>query len=89
MNVQRHRAAAGSTLPSRRVREEVNTNNMRKLFALAMVASLALALALAAIGCGQKTEESSTTTTETPTTTTTDTSMMMHDTTMADTTMNQ
>ena len=40
-------------------------NNMRKMFALAMVALLALTLAFAVMGCGPKAEESSTTTTET------------------------
>jgi hypothetical protein len=35
----------------------VNTNTMRKLFALSMVALLALTLAIAALGCGKKAEE--------------------------------
>lgn len=43
--------------PARREWEEVNTNTMRKLFALSMVALLALTLAIAALGCGQKAEE--------------------------------
>ena len=48
--------------PVRYDREEVNVNNMRKMFALAMVALLALTLALTVVSCGQKTEESSSTT---------------------------
>ena len=60
-------------------------NNMRKLFALTMVALLALGLSFAVVGCGQKTEEETTSTPPTETMSP-DTSMMM-DTTMADTTM--
>jgi hypothetical protein len=73
--------------PARRVREEVNTKDMRKISALAMVAFLALALALAAIGCGKKDDESTTTTTETPSTMP-DTSTM-HDSMMVDTSVHQ
>ena len=52
--------------PVRYDREEVNVNNMRKMFALAMVALLALTLALTVVSCGQKTEESSSTSETTP-----------------------
>ena len=38
-------------------REEVNVKNMRKMFALAMVALLALTLAFAVVSCGKKAEE--------------------------------
>ena len=38
-------------------REEVKLKNMRKLFALAMVALLSLTLAFALVSCGKKAEE--------------------------------
>ena len=60
--------------------------NMRKLFALTLVALLALGLSFAVVGCGQKTEEETTSTPPAGETMSPDTSMMM-DTTMADTTM--
>ena len=41
----------------RHSREEVNTNHMRKTFALGMVALLALTVSLALIGCGGKKAE--------------------------------
>lgn len=68
---------------SRWDREEVNLKNMRKLFALAMVALLALGLSFAVVGCGQKTEEE---TSVTPGENLSPDSSMM-DTTMIDTTM--
>jgi hypothetical protein len=77
----------GVPKPARRVREEVNTKNMRKLSALALVAFLALALALAVIGCGQKADESSTTTTESNTMMSDTTTM--HDSMMVDTSVHQ
>lgn len=40
-------------------------NNMRKMFALAMVALLALTLALTVVSCGKKAEETPATSTET------------------------
>lgn len=46
----------------------MNTNTMRKLFALSMVALLALTFAIAALGCGKKAEETPAAT-ETPATT--------------------
>lgn len=60
-------------------------NNMRKLFALAMVALLALGISFAVVGCGQKTEEETSVTPPADNTMSPDTSMM--DTLMADTTM--
>ena len=64
-------------------------NNMRKMFALAMVALLALTLAITVVGCGPKAEETSTTTTETtpPAETTMPMDSTMHsDSAMSDTT---
>lgn len=60
-------------------------NNMRKLFALAMVALLALGLSFAVVGCGQQAQEETAAPPATETMASPDTSMMM-DTTMADTT---
>ena len=57
--------------------------NMRKNFALAVVALLSLTLALAALGCGQKTVEE----TPAPTTTTPPENMMSSDSTMMDSMM--
>ena len=43
---------------------EVNTNTMRKIFSLSMVALLALTFALAALGCGKKEEAPAASSTE-------------------------
>lgn len=62
--------------------------NMRKLFALAMAATLSLTLAFAVAGCGKKAEETPAAT-ETPATTESggDSTMAGMDSTMQDTTM--
>ena len=43
--------------PARRDWEEVKLNNMRKLFALAMIVVLSMTVAFAVISCGKKAEE--------------------------------
>jgi hypothetical protein len=74
--------------PARREWEEVNTNTMRKLFALSMVALLALTIAIAALGCGQKEETPAASSTEqtTPPADTTAAGGAMDSTASADTT---
>jgi hypothetical protein len=50
-------AVAGDS-PARRDWEEVKLNNMRKLFALAMIVVLSMTVAFAVVSCGKKAEES-------------------------------
>jgi hypothetical protein len=82
------RAATAAHRRTRRDREEVTVKNMRKLFALAMAATLSLTLAFAVAGCGKKAEETPAAT-ETPATTESggDSTMAGMDSTMQDTTM--
>ena len=54
-NPMKNTAAAG--IPGAADVRGGETNTMRKLLALSMVALLALTLAIAALGCGQKAEE--------------------------------
>jgi hypothetical protein len=68
-------------------REEVKLNNMRKLFALAMVALLSLTLAFALVSCGKKAEETPAENTMPPAETTPADSGMAMDTTAHDTAM--
>ena len=65
---------------------------MRKNFALVMIAMLSLTFALSAMSCAKKAEETTSGTTETTPPAETmpmDTTNMMHDSTMADTSMHQ
>ena len=68
-------------------REEVNVNNMRKMFALAMVALLALVLAMTAVGCGNKAEETPATSESSPPSDAMSDTTMHSDSAMADTSM--
>jgi hypothetical protein len=83
---KRRRAATEAVVRTRRDREEVTVKNMRKLFALAMVATLSLTLAFAVAGCGKKAEETPAAT-ETPAAAGADSTMGGMDSTMQDTTM--
>jgi hypothetical protein len=62
---------------------------MRKHFALVMIALLSLMFALSAVSCAKKADETTTTTETTPPPAEMpmDTTNMMHDSTMADTSM--
>ncbi len=72
--------------PARRDREEVNRINMRKTFAVSMIAILSLMFALAVIGCAKKASETSTTPPAEQTPAPAESSSMMTDTTHHDTT---